>query len=133
MPQLNESLARLQKHLEEKGRKKEKFDLKDVMLRVLLDSITVGMFGIDFRAIEEGSEGERLLLEIGIILEEFFFKRIYNPFRKYMIFNREYQRAQQSVKYLDNLVLRICDNYRATHTAEEIEKDTSILGHLIRR
>jgi cytochrome P450 len=132
IPKLEQCMNEFCDALDKKESNQESFDILDMCSRLLLDAITVGMFDVNFHALKPGSEGEKILHEFDIFLEEYFLKRIHNPLRKYMIWDPKMKRAHQSEKFLDGLCYKILAKYRSTHTPEEIENDTSILGHLVR-
>ena len=49
-----------------------------------------------------------------------------------MFWNKEVQRGAAAAHYLMTAQQKILDQYRASHSSEELSKDPSILAHLIR-
>ena len=49
-----------------------------------------------------------------------------------MIWDPKIKRAHQAAVYIESLCQKILTKYRSRHTQEEMEQDTSILGHLVR-
>ena len=132
IPQLELCMASFCSSLEKRSANKESFDILDMCSRLMLDAITIGMFDVDLHSSESGSEGDKLLHEFELYIKEFFLIRLQNPIRKYMFWDPEIKRAYQSGAHIDSLCQKILTKYRSSHTQEEIEQDSSILGHLVR-
>ena len=49
-----------------------------------------------------------------------------------MFWNSEVQRGDEAARYLMATQQKILDTYRASNSPEDIEKDSSILAHLVR-
>ena len=67
-----------------------------------------------------------------ILLKEFCLRQIFNPFRKYMFWNDDVRRGNAAAITIEKSQQFLLDSYRNKRTAAEIEKDHSILGHLVR-
>ena len=52
--------------------------------------------------------------------------------RRLMFWRKEYKAAKEGAAQIAKVGQRILDRYRETHSAEEIELDSSIIGHLVR-
>jgi cytochrome P450 len=91
------------------------------------------MFNVDYQTMQSStSEGRCLVSEYDILLKEFCLKQVFNPFRKYLFWNKEVRRGIAAAIRIEKSQQTILDAYRARKSSEEIEKDNSILGHLVR-
>ena len=111
------------------------FNLKSLSLKI--DStpciILTAMFAIDHRTMQSGSsEGRHLMKMIDIVLKEFSLKQIFNPFRFLMFWNSEIKQAKAAAVVLEDSQRKLLADYRHKKSPEEISKDPSILGHLVR-
>ena len=78
------------------------------------------------------SEGRHLMRIINVVLREYGLKQIYNPFRFLMFWNAEVKQAKIAAAELDDSQRKLLADYRLKKSPEEISKDPSILGHLVR-
>ena len=69
---------------------------------------------------------------INVVLREYGLKQIYNPFRFLMFWNAEVKQAKIAAAELDDSQRQLLADYRLKKSPEEISKDPSILGHLVR-
>ena len=91
------------------------------------------MFGVDYQAMRsEDSYGRLLIKEFDLGLKEFSLKQIFNPFRHLMFWDKDLRMAKVATRTVREAQKKILDNYRASHTPEEIQKDSSILAHIVR-
>ena len=135
IPKLESCLNELFETLEKKQIENVEsgFDILGMISRFMLDAIAIGMFDVNFHSLKPGSEGDTLLHEFEIWFSEYFLQRFYNPFRKLMFWDiAKMKRAEQAARHIEIVCEKILEKYRSTYTTEEIEKDTSILGHLVR-
>ena len=70
--------------------------------------------------------------EINIALKEYSLNQLFNPFRFLMFWNAEVKRAKAATIILEDSQRKILSDYRLKKSPEEISKDPSILGHLVR-
>ena len=94
----------------------------------MLNVLIISAFDVNFA----GSDGEKLKDEIEISMAEFAAVRPFNPLYKYMRWGPTIQRAKKAANYIKDICRNFLLEYRSNHTPEEIKKDTSILGHLVR-
>jgi hypothetical protein len=93
LPKLSICLKHLDEYFESKIQMNESFDLRKVMLCLVLDALTISMFDTNFHALKEGSKGQMLIEEVDIGLTEFVGKQRFNPLRRYIFWNKEVKRA----------------------------------------
>jgi cytochrome P450 len=109
-------------------------DISSWMLRLTVDFLTASMFDMDFKTMEseriEDSLGLQFLEYVPIVFKEIGLRRIFNPLRKYWFWDKQVVEANNAIEKIFQIGQTVLDNYRATHTAEEIENDASILGRL---
>ena len=70
--------------------------------------------------------------EFDIALKEFARNQVYNPFRFLMFWNKEVIRGKVAAVNIEKAQQDLLNKYRSEKSPEEIEKDQSILGHLVR-
>jgi hypothetical protein len=133
LPKLQVCTDQFISHLKKKEGACEKFDIAELCLKFFLDAIMIGMFGVNLHTIEDNSEGAYLLHEIEEYLKEYSQRRAFNPVRKFMFWDKDWQIAEQAVRNIDSFMLKILNEYRSSHTDEETKIDQSIMGHLVRR
>ena len=140
MANINKALPKVYKKLDELHEILSKyvstgavFDMGHLMILLTVDFITTTMFDVEYNALSDKpeSEGLQLLNATNIVLKEYALKQMFNPIRFLFFWNKEILEAQKASKYMFAAQQKILDNYRATKSAEEIENDTSILGHLV--
>jgi hypothetical protein len=90
------------------------------------------LIGMDVNTLSEGSLGKALSHSVSLALKEFSHKQVFDPFRWLQFWNKELQEATKALDEIYNFLRNVVDNYRSTHTVEEIENDPSILGHIMR-
>ena len=91
------------------------------------------MFGVDYCTMQsEHSPGHLLMHEFELVLQEFALLQSFNPLRFLMFWNTDLRRAKLAGEKIRAAQSKILDNYRASMTPEEIAKDSSILGHIVR-
>jgi cytochrome P450 len=91
------------------------------------------MFNTDLGTMTSSSSAGRVLIkhyEVG--LREYALKQMVNPFRFLLFWNKEVIAAKASALEINKFQLGLLDSYRSAKTPQEIEKDPSILGHLVR-
>jgi cytochrome P450 len=154
LPELQQKLKIFTEVLETHyvGEKKILEDVSSWMLNVTVDFLSSSMFGIDFDTLGtrlqkqaggggggEGNGNKRktigsdFLDNMSLALKEFGYKRVINPFRKYMFWNEDARKAIRARKRVGEVATDVVKNYRSTHSLEETERDTSILAQLVRR
>jgi cytochrome P450 len=95
--------------------------------------VRVAMFGTDHQTMQSSKSPGRVLMgEIDITLKEFALKQVYNPFRFLMFWNKEVIRGKVAANMLVKSQQDLLNKYRCEKSPAEIEKDQSILGHLVR-
>ena len=91
------------------------------------------MFDIDYGTMQSGtSEGRIIMKNLDIVLKEFGLKQMFNPFRFLMFWKAEIKQAKKSAIELEKSQEKLLADYKSKKTEEEIEKDPSILGHIVR-
>ena len=91
------------------------------------------MFGTDHQTMQSStSRGSFLLREFDIALTEFALKQVYNPFRFLMFWSKEVIRGREAAVTIEKSQQDLLNKYRSEKSPDEIEKDQSILGHLVR-
>ena len=70
--------------------------------------------------------------EFDIALKEFARNQVYNPFRYLMFWSKEVIRGKEAANTIEKSQQDLLNKYRSEKTSDEIEKDQSILGHLVR-
>ena len=91
------------------------------------------MFAVDHETMQSNSsQGRHLMRIINVVLREYGLKQIYNPFRFLMFWNAEVKQAKIAAAELDDSQRQLLADYRLKKSPEEISKDPSILGHLVR-
>ena len=70
--------------------------------------------------------------EIDIASKEFALKQVYNPVRFLMFWSKEVIRGKEAVNTIAKSQQDLLNKYRLEKSPDEIEKDQSILGHLVR-
>ena len=104
---------------------------KNFMMRLLFSH--AAMFGIDHQTMQSStSPGSLMLREFDIALTEFAQKHVYNPIRFLMFWNKELIRGKAAAATIEKSQQDLVNKYRSEKSPEEIEKDQSILGHLVR-
>ena len=73
-----------------------------------------------------------MLREFDIALTEFALKQVYNPFRYLMFWSKEVIRGKEAAATIEKSQQDLLNKYRSEKTSDAIEKDQSILGHLVR-
>jgi len=109
-------------------------EINDLLLWLTLDFISASAFDYDLHALTGGddSEGRRFVRELDVGLDEFVGKQMFMPWRRFMFWNPEVQRARQAVDWLVGLATRIIHQYRKSHTPKDISTGSSLLAHLLR-
>jgi cytochrome P450 len=100
LPKLSICLKHLDEFFESKIQKNESFDVRKVMLCLVLDALTISMFDTNFQALKEGSTGQMIIEEENIALTEFVGKQKFNPFRRYMFWSKEVKRAIRASAFM---------------------------------
>ena len=96
-------------------------------------TILTAMFAIDHRTMQSGSsEGSHLMKIMDIVMKEYGLKQIFSPFRFLMFWNAEVKQAKAAAVILEDSQRKLLADYRHKKSPEEISKDPSILGHLVR-
>ena len=91
------------------------------------------MFGIDHRTMQSStSHGRFLMGEFDTALREYARNQVYNPFRFLMFWNKDVIRGKAAAATIEKEQQSLLNKYRTEKSPEEIEKDQSILGHLVR-
>ena len=109
------------------------FELDYVGVDLTMKILVSTMFSIDQKSYPVQNIGKRLQELLHIILREFCSKQVYQPWRKYFFWDKDVQVAKQARQEIYDTLHGILNNYRSSHSEEEIQNDTSILGHLVRR
>jgi hypothetical protein len=118
------------------------------MVALTIDFLAKSMFNCNFgtlhhHAVQNGtavkvpgepeSEGYELVTKLNNVIRETTLNQTLNPLRKYQFWNKEVRSANKDALDVENISQRVLDKYRREHTAEETEKDSSIIGHLVKR
>jgi cytochrome P450 len=91
------------------------------------------MFNTDLGTMTStSSTGLALIEHYEISNKEYALKQMVNPFRFLLFWDKDVKAAKASALEIKKFQLGLLHSYRAEKTPEEIEKDPSILGHLVR-
>ena len=91
------------------------------------------MFNVDHKTMQSSSsEGRHLIKILNVLLKEYGLKQMFNPFRFLMFWNAEVRQAKVAAVVLDDAQRKLLADYRLKKSPEEISKDTSLIGHLVR-
>jgi cytochrome P450 len=91
------------------------------------------MFNTDLGTMASSTSTGRALIEhYHVGLKEYALKQMVNPFRFLLFWDKDVKAAKVSALEINKFQLSLLDSYRAEKSPEEIEKDPSILGHLVR-
>ena len=132
LPVLYKSLDSYLDLLRRKEKANVSFNPLDVIQFLFFDAVGIGMFHRDMHVMQEGSIGNTLYHELRILLKEFGMRRIFNPFRKHLPRDSDGRRAYEAYDKILSICSTILSDYKAERTEDEIAKDTSILGHIVR-
>jgi cytochrome P450 len=95
--------------------------------------VCIAMFGIDHQTMQSSKSPGRVLMgEMDIALKEFARNQVFNPFRFLMFWNKEVIRGKVAANTIERSQQDLLNKYRCEKSPAEIEKDQSILGHLVR-
>ena len=93
----------------------------------------VAMFGADLQTMQSSTSPGRIMLrDLDIVLKEFARNQIYNPFRFLMFWNKEVIQGKATAAAIAKSQLDLLNKYRSEKSPDEIEKDQSLFGHLVR-
>jgi len=145
LPQLQKKVDRFNAILAQHATEgKVLHDLSSWGVRLTLDFIAVSMFAVDFHCLDahaddsqrlpaSASDGQQFLSNLDTVLKEYTMRQPFNPLRKYTyLWNKEVREADRAARSLERLGQKLLDNYRATHTEEQLKADQSVLAYLIR-
>ena len=132
LPVLYKSLDSYLDLLRQKEEANESFNPLDIFQYLFFDAVGIGMFHRDMHVMQEGSIGNTLYNELRFWLKEFGMRRIFNPFRPYLPRDSDGRRAYEAYDKILSICGTILSDYKAERTEDEIAKDTSILGHIVR-
>ena len=91
------------------------------------------MFGVDHQTMKSAtSPGRAVMRDYDLILKEYGRNQIYNPFRFLMFWNKEVRLGKATSANIAKSQQDLLNKYRSEKSPAEIEKDQSILGHLVR-
>eukprot|EP00596_Hydrurales_sp_CCMP1899_P001201 CAMPEP_0119042294 /NCGR_PEP_ID=MMETSP1177-20130426/14520_1 /TAXON_ID=2985 /ORGANISM="Ochromonas sp, Strain CCMP1899" /LENGTH=303 /DNA_ID=CAMNT_0007008973 /DNA_START=714 /DNA_END=1625 /DNA_ORIENTATION=- len=94
------------------------------------------MFDGDFQTIGGDNSvetvGKVYLDNLPLLVQEFVLNQALDPLRKLMSWLPEIKVAKKAVSKVAETGQGVLDRYRASHTPEEIEADSSIIAHLVR-
>lgn len=91
------------------------------------------MFGVDQQTMKSPeSPGRAVMRDYDIVLKEYARNQIYNPFRWLMFWNAEVIKGKAAAATVEKSQQDLLNKYRSEKSSAEIEKDQSILGHLVR-
>ena len=160
IPALNQELYKLNDYLTVLSKENREFDIASLMVHFTIDFLTLSMFGECFSTFpdfertcddetaddqtcksklspstqqsqtKQISEGKRFLNELSIGINEVILR--FDPFRTFRFWDKSLHRAEKAAKYLSRFCMSLLQRYRDKHTKEEIENDSSIMGHLMR-
>jgi len=128
------------------------FDVSEWSMRFTMDFLCASMFhieggsmfvedtnrgssqtdGTSNKQVDEEALSLRLLRLFKLATIELFSKRLGNPFRQYLFWDREKRQALAAMDEIMKIALDILKGYRDTHSKEEIKEDIGIVGHLVR-
>lgn len=91
------------------------------------------MFDTDLGTMASSSSPGRALIDhYEISLKEYALKQLVNPLRFLLYWNKDVMEAKVSSLEIKKFQQGLLDSYRSKKTPTEMEKDPSILGHLVR-
>jgi cytochrome P450 len=132
LPKLHMRLNEFLELLDEFTENRKEFNINQMLLQFTFNFIATSMFGVDFKVDnteQSQSEGAVFLRSLDICVHDVFSSKTLRVDR---LWNGEPERAEAANKKMREFAQGILDNYRSTHTAQEMEADTSILAHLLR-
>lgn len=132
LPQIHSKLTELKKILKSHAKEAKVFDLDLLGVDLTMDLLTSTMFDVDHGAIFEGSEGKLLQHRLNVMLKEYAMRQFFNPLRRFMWWDKDLQEAERTRDELYAFSYKVLDEYRSKSSAEDIARDQSILGHLLR-
>ena len=95
--------------------------------------MNAAIFGVDHQTMKSpASSGRVVMRDYDIVLKEYSRNQIYNPFRFLMFWNKEGRQGKAAAATIEKSSQELLNKYRSEKSPEEIEKDQSILGHLVR-
>ena len=137
---LNLKISSIHQHLQEIhstlskfADERTSFDLDIVGVDLTMNILISTMFSIDKNSYPVQNIGKKLQGLLHVMLKEYCSKQVYQPWRKYCFWDKEVQAAKQARQELYDILFDILRSYRSSHSEEEIQQDSSILGHLVRR
>jgi cytochrome P450 len=132
VPKLHERMQELVVELDKLCASGQKFDMTEIALKFTFNLVATSMFGVDYKldfAEDSQSESAVFVHELHLVIVDAFRNKTIRIDR---LWNGEPARAALGKKRLREFTQNILDKYRATHTKEETESDTSVLAHLVR-
>jgi cytochrome P450 len=122
--------------LDQKIAAKEQLDLGDFMLRLTFDTIVQSAFDAKVSTLlEDGRETTTQGLRYMHVQEEFLkitAANLLNPLKRLMFWSKDNMTVAAARAFKVGFAERLIQVYHDTHTAEYLESDTSIMGHLLR-
>jgi cytochrome P450 len=112
LPKLSDTLNELKAVMNTFAESGEHVDISSLMVNFTFDFMTTSMFGENYHAIEQKGEGDRFMKELNITLKEYTLKQAFNPFRKYMIWNKDVIRAKDALAYVQSFTRMMLAKYR---------------------
>ena len=132
LPSIHSKLSELKRIVKSFAKEGKPFDLDLLGVDLTMDLLTSTMFDVDHGAIFEGSEGKLLQHRLNVMLKEYAMRQFFNPLRRFMWWDKDLQEAERTRTELFAFSYKVLDLYRSKTTPDEIARDDSILGHLLR-
>lgn len=122
--------------LDERISQKKTLDLGDFMIRLTFDTIVQSAFGAKVSTIldedpESTSDGVQYFHHQDTFLK-IIAANLFNPLRRLMFWSKDHLDVAASRAFKVGFAERLLKEYRHNHTAEYLQTDTSIMGHLLR-
>ena len=91
------------------------------------------MFDRDLNTMGSAESDGRTLLEREVsVIKEYALRQMLNPFRFLMFWDKDRKEAKEAGKSMMEFQQGVLSSYRSKKSLAEVEKDQSILGHLVR-
>lgn len=143
MNSMNQAISMLVKRLKQLPVSQTPTEITSLMIHFTIDFLMLSMFGECFHTLEDFhnvddaneslSEGNNFFKELYIATIEYLRNQTADLLRRHYFWKEDVKRAKVATKYLCDFSFELLQNYRDTHTPEEIEKDSSIMNNLIKR
>mmetsp|Transcript_23540 Transcript_23540/g.23741 ORF Transcript_23540/g.23741 Transcript_23540/m.23741 type:complete len:520 (+) Transcript_23540:145-1704(+) len=142
----SECITTLLECLHEAAKINKDIDISEIMTYFTLDFLTSNMFDVSYNTLNTNyitsppsssssssplTTGQQFLKEIKVALKELS-KRFINPFRTYLYWQKDVIKGKDATVFIKQFAMNVLETYRQKMSTEDIQKDPSIMGHLMR-